>query len=82
MVSESPKWPDHLVIVRHAESERNIWKEIATDKGEFLYGRKISNMDVPLTSNGEHQAIATGRHLGAEFGFDPADEMKNAREVL
>ena len=70
MVSGSPKWPEHLVIVRHAESERNIWKEIATAKGEFLYGGTVRDMDVPLTPNGEQQAVATGRHLGAKFSFD------------
>jgi broad specificity phosphatase PhoE len=61
-----------LVIVRHAESERNLWKEIATAKGEFVYGGKLRDMDVPLTPKGEQQAIATGRHLGAQFRFDRA----------
>jgi broad specificity phosphatase PhoE len=70
MLSGSPKWPDHLVIVRHAESERNIEKEIANAKGDFVYGGKVRDMDVPLTLKGEQQAIATGRHLGAEFSFD------------
>lgn len=81
MVSGSPKWPEHLVIVRHAESERNIWKEIATAKGEFVYGRKTRDMDVPLTSNGEQQAVATGRHLGAEFSFDRAFVSPFARTM-
>lgn len=56
--------------MRHAESERNIEKEIASAKGDFVYGRRIRDMDVPLTLKGEQQAIATGRHLGAEFSFD------------
>ena len=81
MVSGSPKWPEHLVIVRHAESERNIWKEIATAKGEFVYGRKTRDMDVPLTSNGERQAVATGQHLGAEFSFDRAFVSPFARTM-
>jgi 2,3-bisphosphoglycerate-dependent phosphoglycerate mutase len=72
MASGSPKWPDHLVIVRHAESERNIWREIAMAKGELVYGGNLRDMDVPLTPNGEQQAIATGRHLGAKFRFDHA----------
>ena len=38
MVSQIAKWPNNLVIVRHAESQRNIWKEIATAKGDLLYG--------------------------------------------
>jgi RecA-family ATPase len=28
MVDTISKWPSHLVIMRHAESERNIWKEL------------------------------------------------------
>jgi len=74
--------------VRHAESERNIWKEIATAKGEFVYGRKMRDMDVLLTSNGEKQAIATGRHLGTEFRFDRAfvspfkRTMQTARSMI
>jgi broad specificity phosphatase PhoE len=72
MVSGSTKWPAHLVVVRHAESARNIEKEIANAKGDYVYGGKIRDMDVPLTPKGEQQAIATGRHLGAEFRFDRA----------
>src|ERR1700694_1484952 len=64
------KWPSHLVIVRHAESERNIWKEIATAKGELVYGGKVRDMDVPLTPYGERQAVATGEGLVVEHKFD------------
>jgi Histidine phosphatase superfamily (branch 1) len=64
------KWPSHLVIVRHAESERNIWKEIATAKGELVYGGQVRDMDVPLTSYGERQAVATGEGLVVEHKFD------------
>jgi broad specificity phosphatase PhoE len=81
MVSGSPKWPDRLVIVRHAESERNIWKEMATDKGDFVYGGNLRDMDVSLTSNGEKQATATGRHLGSEFSFDRAFVSPFARTM-
>jgi broad specificity phosphatase PhoE len=70
MNNSAQKWPDTLVIVRHAESQRNIWKEIATAKGELVYGGKIRDMDVELTNNGRKQATATGLHLGAEFKFD------------
>ena len=66
------KWPTHLVVVRHAESERNIWKEIATAKGELVYGGEERDMDVRLTPNGEKQAVVTGHALGAEFRFDRA----------
>jgi probable phosphoglycerate mutase len=64
------KWPSHLVIVRHAESERNIWKEIATAKGELVYGGEVRDMDVPLTPDGERQAVATGEGLVVEHKFD------------
>ena len=64
------KWPSHLVIVRHAESERNIWKEIATAKGELVYGGEVRDMDVPLTPDGERQAVATGKGLVVEHKFD------------
>src|ERR1700682_525817 len=64
------KWPSHLVIVRHAESERNIWKEIATAKGELVYGDNVRDMDVPLTPYGERQAVATGESLVVEHKFD------------
>jgi broad specificity phosphatase PhoE len=72
IASAISKWPSHLVIVRHAESQRNIWKAIAADKGELVYGGKVRDMDVPLTANGELQAIRTGLGLGAEFKFDRA----------
>jgi broad specificity phosphatase PhoE len=70
MVSQTAKWPVNLVIVRHAESQRNIWKEIATAKGDLLYGGTIRDMDVRLTKVGEEQANALGRPLGKEFRFD------------
>jgi broad specificity phosphatase PhoE len=70
MASGNPKWPEHLVIVRHAESERNIWKDIAYAKGELVYGGKIRDMDVELTENGKKQAAATGQAIGKEFHFD------------
>src|SRR5215475_8031956 len=65
-----PKWPDHLVIVRHAQSERNLWKEIATAKGDFIYGGEVRDMDVGLTEAGLRQAVATGKALGRQFRFD------------
>jgi len=64
------KWPSHLVIVRHAQSERNVWKEIATAKGDFLYGGEVRDMDVGLTETGLRQADATGKALGQQLGFD------------
>lgn len=65
------KWPDNLVIVRHAESERNLHKEIATAAGELVYGGKTRDVDVSLTARGQRQAVVTGEHLAA-FRFDAA----------
>lgn len=70
MSNGNQKWPSNLVLVRHAESQRNIWKEIATAAGELVYGGEIRDMDVELTERGVKQAEATGVRLGAEFKFD------------
>jgi len=64
------KWPAHLVIVRHAQSERNVWKEIATAKGDFIYSGQLRDMDVGLTPEGQRQALTTGTSLGEQFRFD------------
>ena len=69
-MTTSQKWPSNLVIVRHAQSQRNLWKEIATNKGDFVYDGKFRDMDVPLTPLGEQQATATGQHLARELKFD------------
>ena len=70
MNSTEQKWMDHLVIVRHGESDRNVGKEAATAAGELEYGGGIRDMDVPLTPRGEKQADATGEYLGQKFRFD------------
>ncbi len=70
MNSSAQKWPDHLVIVRHAESNRNRDKEIASARGELFYGGKIRDMEVELTELGVRQAMETGVHLGRRFKFD------------
>ena len=70
MTNRVQKWPSHLVIVRHAESQRNVGKENATAAGALAYGSQIRDMDVALTERGVKQAEATGVHLGAEFKFD------------
>jgi broad specificity phosphatase PhoE len=59
-----------LVIVRHAQSERNVWKEIATARGDFLYSGEVRDMDVGLTLLGERQARSTGSKIGELFRFD------------
>lgn len=64
------KWMDHLVIVRHGESQRNIGKQAAQAAGHLEYGGGVRDMDVPLTPRGEKQAEATGKFLGHTFHFD------------
>lgn len=64
------KWMDHLVIVRHGESQRNVGKDAATARGELEYGGGIRDVDVTLTPRGEKQAEATGKYLGGKFRFD------------
>ena len=64
------KWPSHLVIVRHGESERNVAKDIAKSKGAHTYGSGLRDMDTPLTKEGIRQARSTGEHLAKEYDFD------------
>lgn len=64
------KWPSHLVIVRHGESERNVAKVIAKSKGEHSYSSSLRDMDTPLTKEGNRQARLTGEHLSREYNFD------------
>jgi len=64
------KWPSHLVIVRHGESERNVAKDIAKSKGEHSYGSSLRDMDTLLTKEGNRQARVTGEHLAKEYSFD------------
>ncbi len=70
MSAPEQKWMDHLVIVRHGESQRNVGKDLATAAGELEYGGGIRDMDVSLTPRGEKQADATGKYLGLKFRFD------------
>jgi broad specificity phosphatase PhoE len=64
------KWMDHLVIVRHGESKRNVDKGLAQDQGLLEYHAGVRDMDVRLTERGMRQAEATGKYLGAKFRFD------------
>jgi broad specificity phosphatase PhoE len=70
MTDHAQKWPNHIVLVRHGESERNIHKEIAEAQGELVYGGDIRDVDVPLTERGRSQAVATGKALSQTFQFD------------
>src|ERR1019366_903211 len=70
MTTTELKWPAHIVIVRHGESERNVAKAVAAAAGAAEFGTGIRDNDVPLTKRGQEQARATGVHLGKAFKFD------------
>jgi broad specificity phosphatase PhoE len=61
---------NHLVIVRHGESQRNVRRAEAQRTGSMEYGGDIRDMDVALTPRGAHQAQETGKYLGRQFRFD------------
>lgn len=66
--------PELLVLVRHAESERNVAKKgnvFFTDDEQRRALRSVADHRVPLTELGHRQAEATGRELQARYGrFD------------
>ena len=55
------KWPDVLWIVRHGQSAGNVAREAAEQAGVPLIDIATRDMDTPLSTLGEHQAIALGR---------------------
>lgn len=67
---DEQKWMDHLVIVRHGESERNVGKNEAVRAGQLEYGGGLRDMDVALTPQGLRQSEATGAYLSRRFQFD------------
>ena len=67
---QEQKWMNHLVIVRHAESQRNVGKPAAQAAGQLEYHGNVRDMDVLLTPNGQRQAEATGKYLAGKFRFD------------
>jgi 2,3-bisphosphoglycerate-dependent phosphoglycerate mutase len=69
--SMEQKWPSHLVIVRHGESERNVAKD-AAKQGTAIhsFGSGLRDMDTKLTPRGHRQARAVGEHLAAQYRFD------------
>jgi broad specificity phosphatase PhoE len=65
------KWPSHLVIVRHGESERNVAKDAAKrGTGLHSFGSGLRDMDTELTPRGLRQAQAVGEHLAKHYRFD------------
>ena len=70
MPSPPQKWMDHLVIVRHGESHRNVHRAEAHRTGRLEYLTDVRDVDVALTPRGLRRAEATGKYLGREFQFD------------
>ena len=67
------KWPSHLVIVRHGQSERNAAKDAAKAAGRpYINKTGLRDVDTPLTELGRKQAVATGKFLKSRFQFDVA----------
>lgn len=70
-VDHDQKWPDHLVIVRHGQSERNVAKDRAKEHHALeVWSDHVRDVDTPLTALGMDQAAATGRFLRDKFHFD------------
>ena len=67
---ESQKWMTNLVIVRHAESQRNVAKGEAEATGVETYGGRTRDVDIQLTDQGHQRADQTGRKLREHLGFD------------
>jgi broad specificity phosphatase PhoE len=55
------RWPRRLWIVRHGESTGNVARQAAMDAGLAEINIDHRDIDVPLSANGEKQAIALGR---------------------
>jgi broad specificity phosphatase PhoE len=71
MDSQSQKWPNLLVIVRHGQSERNLAKQQAKASGMGpVWSSGVRDADTPLTPLGAKQAITTGQFLRDKADFD------------
>src|ERR1035437_4581954 len=76
------KWPNHLVIVRHGESERNVLKEAAKLSGQTeSFSDGIRDMDTVLTEKGGRQALRAGKFLASRYEFDAAFSSPYRRAV-
>jgi broad specificity phosphatase PhoE len=74
------KWPTNLVLVRHGQSERNVLREAAKQRGqlEFFHGG-LRDLDAPLTSHGYLQSRLTGEFLAGRYRFDVAFSSPHLR---
>lgn len=80
--NQTQKWPDVLAIIRHGQSERNVAKEQAKAAGSaVVWGSSLRDVDTPLTSLGEQQAIATGKFLRNKSNFDVIFSSPYARAL-
>jgi broad specificity phosphatase PhoE len=74
VTSERPrnqKWPSHLLIVRHGQSERNVAREHAKKSGTSAsFGLGLRDMDTSLTPRGFQEATDLGKRLAGKFKFD------------
>ncbi len=68
------RWPRRLWIVRHGESTGNVARQAAMDAGLAEINIDHRDIDVPLSANGEDQAIALGRWFGRN-GADGVPEV-------
>jgi len=65
------QWPNHLVIVRHGESERNRDKARAERELEtHCFGSGLRDVDTSLTETGRQQSAATGDYLAQRYNFE------------
>ncbi len=53
--------PKHIILIRHGESEGNVNNDVY---------KTVPDPKIPLTLNGKHQAVETGRKLKTLIGED------------
>jgi broad specificity phosphatase PhoE len=70
MMRMEQRWPDVLWIVRHGESAGNVAAAAAREAGLPMVQIATRDVDVPLSAQGEAQALALGRW----FAEMPRDE--------
>lgn len=71
-MGDRQKWPDNIVIVRHAESLKNVERARVEqfDSNRLKLDIKERDMDIELSEKGEWQAIAAGKALKPLMRFD------------
>lgn len=71
-MSQAIERPLLLVIVRHAESERNVAKKgnvYFPDEESVACVKGVPDHDIPITERGVEQARITGVHIRERFGM-------------